>query len=307
VPWPDGKTFAFTVVDDTDLATRVNAPPVYDLLTELGMRTTKTVWPLRGDDPEGRDGTSCEDPAYRDWVLELRDRGFEIALHNVASRTSPRERTRAGLERFAELFGGPPAIHANHSQCRENLYWGNRRVTGVNELAYNVLNRFRTRDVFQGDDEGSPLFWGDLCRQHVRYVRNFVHSDLDTLGFCPQMPYRDPARPYVNAWFASTEGPDVDTFVAALAPDRLDRLAAAGGACIMYTHFGAGFAPDGRLDPRFERVMRDVAARDGWFVPATTLLDHLAAQRGVHVLDRFERASLERRWLLHKVRVGGRS
>ena len=46
--WPDGKAFAFSVFDDTDLSTLENAPAVYRLLRDLGFRTTKSVWPLRG-------------------------------------------------------------------------------------------------------------------------------------------------------------------------------------------------------------------------------------------------------------------
>jgi hypothetical protein len=307
VPWPDGKAFAFSVVDDTDTATLENVPAVYDLLADLGFRTTKTVWPLRGGDTSGRDGTSCEDRGYREWVERLQREGFEVALHNVASRTSLREQTVRGIERFQDLFGAYPSIHVNHSACRENLYWGPRRVSGMHEVIYNLLNRFRTRGVFEGHVETSPLFWGDVCRNRIRYVRNFVHSEINTLRYCPQMPYHDPDRPYVNAWFASTEGPDVDTFTEALSDRRVDQLEAEGGACIMYTHFGSGFAPQGLVDSRFERVMHRLGSRNGWFVPVSTMLDHLVAMRGPHRITPTERVQLERRWLLHKVRVGGRS
>lgn len=48
IPWPDGKRFAFTIFDDTDHQTLENVPPVYDFLSDLGLRTTKSVWPLKG-------------------------------------------------------------------------------------------------------------------------------------------------------------------------------------------------------------------------------------------------------------------
>lgn len=307
VSWPGGKAFAFSVFDDTDLTTLLNGPPVYDLLAECGLRTTKSVWPLSGDGEPRIGGSTCEDPEYLAWVHRLQEQGFEIALHNVTYETSPRERTRRGLDRFRDLFGHDPASHANHSICGENIYWGSSRCTGPYRLAYDVLNRFKTRNAFQGHVEGSPLFWGDLCRERVTYVRNLVHSDVNTLAFCPQMPYHDPRRPYVNYWFASTEGPDVDTFVAALSDERQDELEASGGACIMYTHFGSGFAPDGRVDPRFARAMRRLGERNGWFVPVRTLLDHLRQTNGHRVISDAERARLERRWLVHKLRVGGRS
>ena len=45
--FPGGARFAFTVMDDTDVATVDNVLPIYRLLESLGMRTTKTVWPVR--------------------------------------------------------------------------------------------------------------------------------------------------------------------------------------------------------------------------------------------------------------------
>ena len=72
----------------------------------------------------------------------------------------------------------------------------------------------------------------------------------------------------------------------------------------MYTHFGAGFVVDGRIDPRFELLMRRLSGKNGWFVPVSTLLDHLVEAKGRHVITAAERRTLERRWLAHKLRVG---
>jgi hypothetical protein len=306
IDWPDGKPFAFTVVDDTDHSTLENAPPVYALLADLGILTTKSVWTIGGD---ARDGLACDDARYRAWVERLDEQGFEIALHNVAPHTSPRSQTIAGIERYRDIFGADPSMHVNHSRCRENIYWGPDRVSGLNRAVYGVLSRRGKANAFEGHVESSPLFWGDVCQSRVKYVRNFVHGEINTLRFCPTMPYHDPQRPYVNHWFASTEGPDVRTFCDKLSDANLDRLAAEGGACIMYTHFASGFAPAGELDSRFVRVMRRVSALGGWFVPVTTLLDHLLAATGpdTHTLTDRERSRLERLWLAHKVRVGGTS
>lgn len=78
------QDFALTVSGDTGLSTLGNARPVYELLGELGFRTTKSVWPLRGSQAESN-GATCEDNAYREWVQALQRQGFEIALHNDAS------------------------------------------------------------------------------------------------------------------------------------------------------------------------------------------------------------------------------
>jgi len=302
IDWPDGKAFAFSIVDDTDGSTMENVPPVYALLADLGFRTTKSVWPLAGDP---RDGLACDDARYRAWAVRLQEQGFEIALHNVASRTSSRARIIEGIERFREIFGAYPSVHVNHHICGENIYWGSARVSGVNRVAYDVLNRHVEGNPFEGHVESSPLFWGDVCQSRIKYVRNFVHGDINTRRYCPTMPYHDPRRPYVRYWFASTEGPEVRTFSEKLSDANLDRLAAEGGACIMYTHLASGFAPGGELDPRFVRVMRRVSSLNGWFAPVTAILDHILGATGAHTITDSERAQIERRWLAHKLRVRG--
>ena len=62
--FPDGKTFAFTIVDDTDAATVDSVGPVYDLLADRGLRTTKTVWVYPPTVDDELAGQSLEDPRY---------------------------------------------------------------------------------------------------------------------------------------------------------------------------------------------------------------------------------------------------
>lgn len=302
--WPGGKTFAFTVFDDTDGATVERVKPVYDLLERLGMRTTKSVWPIAAPVEPRIGGATAEDPEYRAWTLGLQGAGFEIGSHGASYATSRREDVIRAMDRFRELYGHDPWTFANHSGCAESIYWGSARTSGIARLGYDVVTRFRRRSFFRGHVEGDALFWGDVCRERVRYVRNFTFRGIDTLAACPAMPYHDPRRPYVRAWFASSEGADVGAFDACVAEPEQDRLEASGGACIMYTHFAAGFVSDGRLDRRFETLMTRLARKNGWFVPVVELLDHLAERNGLPALTDAERRRLELRWLLSKARVG---
>jgi hypothetical protein len=304
IEWPDGKDFAFTVFDDTDLATLENVAPVYDLLAGLGLRTTKSVWPIKGAGTARIGGLTCEDAAYRSWTLELQASGFEIGSHGATYLTSPREQVILAIDRFREIYGHDPYSLANHSGCAESIYWGADRASGAARVAYNLMTGFRRRGAFRGHLEGDPLFWGDICRDRVRYVRNFTYTDVNTLAACPLMPYQDPERPYVNAWFASSEGADVVALNRCLSEANQDRLEVEGGACIMYTHFASGFWSDGRLDSRFKELMSRLAAKNGWFVPVSTLLDYLAERRGRAVLTAAQRRGLEWRWLSSKARVG---
>lgn len=304
ITWPDGKAFAFTVFDDTDLATVENVKPVYDLLRDLGLRTTKSVWAIDAPGMPHIGGATCDDPAYRAWALDLQVSGFEIGSHGATPGTTRREVVARSLDRFREIFGHDPATLANHSGCLESIYWGEARVDGLARAAYTLMTRFGRRGMFRGHVEGDPLFWGDLCRARVRYVRNFTFDTIDTLAACPQMPYHDPRRPFVNAWFASSEGRDLRAFTACVGEAAQDRLEASGSACIMYTHFASGFVSEGKVDARFRALMERLAAKNGWFVPAGELLDHIAAQRGPTTLDGGAKRALEWRWLRSKMRVG---
>lgn len=301
IAWPDGKDFAFTIFDDPDQDTVANSEVVYPLLRDLGFRTTKAVWPLQGD---SKRATTCENDRYLKLILNLQEQGFEIGIHNATSRTSPRERTAQGLERFQSLFGHTPFSMANHTGCGENIYWGSDRLSGMRKVLYHLLNLRLSGNrqvVSQGHIEGSPLFWGDFCKAQIKYVRNFVFGDINTLKNCPVMPYHDPARPFVNYWFASSEGNDVDSFNRTISEANQDRLANEGGACIMYTHFASRFVESGRMNKRCKMLMERMSKLNGWFVPVRTLLDHILHARGHHVITQKERAALERRWIWHKI------
>jgi hypothetical protein len=303
--WPDGKRFAFTVFDDTDNATLANVGEVYALLSDLGFRTTKSCWPLRGDPSQGKcAGQTCQDDDYRSWLQGIRSKGFEIGWHGATWHSSLREDTIRGLDAFAALFGHDPRVAANHTGQAEGIYWGEKRLTGVHALLYNLLTRMRNRGCFRGDVSGDPHYWGDVCRERVKYFRNFVFQDVNTLKACPLMPYHDPRRPLVNYWFASSNGVDVRRFNDCLTEKHQDQLEEEGGACIMYTHFASRFMRQGSLDPRFRALMERLAKKNGWFVPASTLLDHLLAAQGRHEITSAERRRLERKWLFEKVWIG---
>ena len=248
--FPEGRRFAFTIMDDTDVATLENVGPVYRLLDELGFRTTKTVWPVGC--PEGSrnfsSSATLEDLPYLEFVQWLRSRGFEIAYHGATMETSTRERTQRAFERFRELFGGPPRVYANHSYNGENLYWGAGRLDSPVLRALYARVDQRTAGQYQGHVEGSPWWWGDLAGQ-MTYIRNLTFNEINLCRINPSMPYRDPRRPVVPWWFSACDAEGVHEFNQLLAPAAQDRLEAEGGVCIVATHLGKGFAPGGEVNP----------------------------------------------------------
>jgi hypothetical protein len=304
ISWPQGRKFAFTVFDDTDLATVDNLKPVYDLLADLGMRTTKSVW-VFGKESRGG-GMTCQNPEYLKWVLSLQRKGFEVGLHNVGPSTSNRGETDRGLKSFRELFGDQRIVHSNHSGCLENIYWGSARLSGWRKKIYNLVTRGKRRTISWGHIEGNPLFWGDLCQKWVQYVRNFVFDSLNTLVKCPEIPYHDPTKPYVNFWFASTDGSSLRTFVKNFSFSKVDRLVHEGGLCIVYAHFANEFSRNGQIEPTFKKCMEYIASKDGWFVTVSEVLDFL--RNGKNPADRIippsRLARVETAWLLNKLFTG---
>ena len=122
------------------------------------------------------------------------------------------------------------------------------------------------------------------------------------------MPYHDPDRPYVNYWFAASEGPRIESYNAMMSEDNQEKLVREGGACILYTHLASGFLENGRINQRFRDLMERISRMNGWFVPVHTLLDFILQSRGNHSITQVERSDLERRWLWHKLfHTGGRS
>lgn len=304
IRWPDGKTFAFTIIDDTDGSTVENTKPVYSILAEHGLRTTKTVWPFRPTEKAITGGDTLENPSYRNWILELQASGFEIALHGVSDDSSRRERVLKGFESYKRNLGTDPTIHVNHAGQAEALYWGPERFDAPIRWMYGAYRRMRSSMSYAGIDRSSPFFWGDICRDRIKYVRNFAFPDINTLAMDPFMPYHDPRRPYVRYWFSCSYGSGVDTFCNLISEAQQDKLMREGGACIVYTHLGSTFYP---VQDRFKRLIRRIASMPGWFVPVTTLLDYLGSQRGCCNIaeHRWAFQRMQWNWLLQQA-IGGK-
>lgn len=108
-----------------------------------------------------------------------------------------------------------------------------------------------------------------------------MFNGINTLGYDPKMPYRVKSKDeYSNYWFSSSDAHTVEEFNDLLSPANIDKIEEERGACIIYTHFASGFLDDqGTLDSGFQSSIRDLSRRDGWFVPASEVLDFLLERR----------------------------
>jgi hypothetical protein len=289
-PYPDGKNFAFTITADPDDNRLEKDKLIYDFFTEVGLRTTIAVWvkePTRSTGVPGipiprEKGDSCERDDYLRYMQELQKRGFEIALHTVSSGNDYRKETIKGYEKFKDYFGAYPNINIMHSTNLENVYWG-KKVAEKGLIRYLIgLLADRGNIPYSGEVLQSKYFWGDILKQKTKYVRLWGTSDINTLKLNPSMPYHNPKKPYVNYWFSFSDGFNAAIFNKLISDENIKRLVNERGSCIVYTHFASGFVKKGGLDQTFKKQMEKIAQeRDGWFVPASELLDRLLLMKNV--------------------------
>ncbi len=303
--FPDGKKFAFSICDDTDQSTVKNIKCVYDFLYEIGLHTTKTVWPLPNSEINnwvGR-GMTLSDSTYMAFIRDLQKKGFEIALHGTRGVSTKRSDIMKGIAMFKDSIGYYPKIHINHSMNRDNLYWGIDRLQFWISRALYQLSQ-DDYDYF-GHIPQSEYFWGDIANQYISYVVDFSFHEINMTRINHNMPYHDPGKPYVNYWFQTSDGSNMESFIELLSEENLDKLEREGGVCIVYTHFSTGFCSDQGLDERARERLRDVASRNGWFATTSEILDYLRQSGyGGENVSLVQKIYIELRWIYEKILYG---
>lgn len=300
IVYPDGKDFIFTIFDDTDVATLGNIQPIYDFLSSVGIYTTKSVWPLNSDcrDSDYLGSHTLEHDAYRNYIVTLADKGFEIGFHGASMESSLRERTRQGLDYFKNVVGYYPSSYACHAGNKENMYWGQSRFKHhIFKKLYKILNKDKTE--YQGEKEASPFFWGDICYEKIDYIRTFTFSDINLLKIRSLPLYINKDQKYSRYCFITSDADNVNEFNKILCRTNQERLERERGVCILTTHFGKGFVKRGKLNPVTQDLLTQLSRRNGWFAPVSKVLEYLKGFRGETSVQNDNLFSLELKWFVH--------
>jgi hypothetical protein len=281
--FPQGKEFALAIIDDTDNGTVENLRPIYDLLHKYGLRTTKTTWVRYPQiDLHWRNTDTLERPEYLAFILDLKRKGFEIAWHGPAGESSTREQVIEAIEKFESLIGHEVTLHVNHQRNLDNLYWGLHQLPVWRRKGLLKVNE----PASEGHLETSKYFWGDIAKKKIKYTRANVYNEINTLKCDPYMPYHNPRHPYVNAWFSCANGDEFVAFSNLMTPSNLKRLQSERGLSIVYTHFGSRnnmndpnrwLNEHGEPKPQVEEIFYMLSKMNGWYAPASELLDFLSA------------------------------
>lgn len=294
--WPNKKEFAFTIIDDTDNSTLDGNKKIYDFLDSLGFKTTKTVWVYPSRD--SFTGVSLDNSEFCNYLMNLKAKGFELALHNVGSGVFHRNEIIQGLNEFKEKLGDYPNIHINHASNKDNIYWGYKRFNGILRLAFRLI--YGNRRTYEGDEPASTSFWGDKHKIYIKYTRNYVFNHINTLLSEPKTPYIDKSKvAFSNYWFSSSDADSIDQFIGLLTDSNIKSLQEQNGACIIYTHFADGYLDqDGNLDKRFVNIMTKLSQiKSGWFVTASEILDYLESLNQNRVASKFYLIQKDFLWL----------
>ncbi|MEW8506774.1 MAG: hypothetical protein AB2598_08695 [Candidatus Thiodiazotropha sp.] len=309
-PYPDGKKFVVTFLDDTDLSTVENTKPVYDYLHSVGLNATKTIWVNRARrtstyrkeleteiEDDSKEGLTIEDDDYLQFIIELRNKGFEIALHGVSSGNSYRDEIIEGLNKFKAIFGCDPNVNAFHKTNIDNLYAGKDKL---NSFLLRKLESLLHNSEYQGHLDGSPYFWGDIAQQRIHYTRLPFHTinQINTLSVNPNMPFHDSRRGYVNYWFANSNGSDCSRFNKLFSKNNFKELVKHEGASIVYTHFAKGFAKKQGMgyiiDPQFELTVSRIVNEKGlWSPTISEFLDRQLALKKILILNKNSKLTIE--------------
>lgn len=298
IVWPQNADFAFTIVDDTDGATVKNIKPVYDYLYSKGIITTKTCWAFPPRD-DVYTGECLEDQNYREFLKDLKSKGYELGFHNAGSGGFKREETLKALEIFKETFGEYPKMHINHSNNIENIYWGSKRFSPIISKIYSML---RKQIKSLGTEENSEYFWGDISKKHFKYIRNRTFNGINTLKADSRLVYRETNKEkYANYWFSSSDGMRLWSFLKLLKKENVDKLIAEKGCCIVYTHFAYDFVDEnGNLNDYFKECIDYIASKNGWFVPASEILDYVL-QNKEYKPSKFYEMRKDFRWFFERI------
>ena len=208
---------------------------------------------------------------------------------------------------FESHFGRSKTLvqHNDIKDC-ESIYWGSKRFIEPLSWIFQALSYINPRGVnsksYQGENEESVYFWGDICQKKIDYIRSLTFPEVNLFAITEDILHKRKKTEYVNSWFISSEAPDLSSFVEMLSKENLDKLETENGLCIIYTHFGSGFVNKGLLAESFKDVIDDLSQRDGWFVPADQILEYVSAkQGGIKTLNYAQEFKLSGKWLLWKM------
>ena len=287
-PFPDGRAFGFTIVHDADQAYSRRLAPLFAVFDECGLKITVTAFVFWAAWADGRaawrqwrqteaggdsffvpECVPLEDDEERKFYLELSLRGHELGMHTPSDTSSNREDVVRAFHFFKAHFGRYPSIYVEH-RAWTNLDAQAREGSIPGSIYYNrdLLNSY------------GPWVWlDDPCGVPHRLHPKFY----DILAVNGSPFHNSAAQQYgIRKAFLRTgkwkEG-DGDGFLNHYSEQRIDALEKHRGLAIVYTHLDKKWldANTRKMRAAITDRLKYLASKNGWFVPAGTILDRVQA------------------------------
>jgi len=166
-----------------------NIKPIYDLLETLGFRTSKTAWMKKcvGRSKNFYRSQTMEEPEYAEYVHSLKKRDSRSVS------TAPRWNRVLGINfgcpgKIQGTFRGIPEDSLQPCRKQGQPLLGSGTVQHAGIPSCLQIDPFFESTLLSGQDPESDFFWGDACRNHIKYMRNFCYDEVNVLKINPSMP-----------------------------------------------------------------------------------------------------------------------
>lgn len=291
-PFPDGYSFAFTIVHDADAAYSRRLAPLFEVFDEFGFKITVTVftfwadWGKNGkiwlewkDRGNGNDifasphSVPLVDDKEREFYLRLEASGHEIGLHTPSDTSNTREDVIRAFEYFKEVFGRYPRVYVEHAVTRNKDGQASEGSKPESPHFTTDLLNFYGPWVWVDDDCGVP----DKHEKRFYDILAVNGSPFNTVA----------AERYGIAKAFLRTGrwreADGDGFLSWYSEENIDALEKDRGLALVYMHLDSKWldAETRKMRAPIKKRLRYLASKNGWLVPAGVILDRV---RAVHKL-----------------------
>jgi hypothetical protein len=290
--YPNGHTFAFTIVHDADSSYSHRLAPLFDEFDALDMKITATIfvfwadWAKDGkiwsswnqiDDPEKKlfapVAVPLVDDNERAFYLGIAARGHEIGMHTPSDTSDTTQRLQNAFEYFTRTFGHPPTIYVEHSTASNKETLQNEGANPrSNYYSLAVLKSYHPWVWVDGP-------WGLPADNEPRYYDLVASNGAPFSNKESQHYGLDKVFMRTGKWHKA----DGDGFLDEYSVANVDDLERNRGVALVYTHLDSKW-----LDPSTHKMrapicerLRYITSKNGWFAPAGTILDRVTAMQQV--------------------------
>jgi len=290
--YPDAHRFAFTIVHDADSAYSARLAPLFEEFDALKMKITATIFVYWAGDSQGDlswsrwnaiadprvaflapSAVPLVDQREREFYVDLAARGHEIAMHTPSDTSDTTEELENSFEYFAQIFGHPPTVYVEHSS-RSNRETLEHDGSNPQSPYYSkgVLSRY------------APWVWvdGPLGIPPANETRYFDLAAFQGAPFSDSLAKRY-GLPKVFTRTGKWRDANGDGFLDWYSKANIDTLERDRGLALVYTHLDERWldADTRKMREPLRERLEYLTARNGWFVPAGTILDRISVMKNV--------------------------